>query len=138
MSNHLVVGKRASAAALACPEDVLPPPSGLIEGASMVAGGVAGAAVGAIAGPPGAIAGALVGLAVGALAGGTLHNEVDAKNAHDEELDKVIGVSGGHLGEASTRAPNPRVGAFSASSMGAAGEDPSIDNEGPIAAPEPE
>jgi hypothetical protein len=95
------------------------------------AGALAGAVVGAIAGPPGAIIGAILGASAGAGAEIVGAKDKAEKRAHNAELDREIGVFGGHIGEASPDAPKARRGTFSAASSGASsgGSTPS---EGPM------
>jgi hypothetical protein len=99
--------------------------------AAGAAGAAAGAVVGAIAGPPGAIIGAILG--AGAAAGTEIIGARDQtdRREHNAELDREIGVVGGHVGEASPSAPTSRRGAFSAASLGvsSAGSTPA---EGPL------
>ena len=65
------------------------------------AGAAAGAVAGIIAGPPGVALGAVIGGVVGAAAGVALGKAGKEERLHDEQLDREIGVSGGHIGEAS-------------------------------------
>ena len=107
------------------------------EAASIVSGMVVGATMGALAGPIGAAGGAIAGglIAGAAAAAATLGNAEDER--HDEQLDKDIGVSGGHLGEASPNAPKAKIGAFSSAAVGGHGRDgdENDDAEGPITLP---
>lgn len=84
----------------------------------VAAGAAAGAATGAIAGPAGIIVGAIVGGAVGGITGSTLAKDEDEKAAHDAQLDREIGVTDGHLGEARPDQPRPQSGLYHASSIG--------------------
>ncbi len=68
-------------------------------------GALAGAVLGVVAGPPGMVAGAILGAAAGAVAGAALDSEASSDAAHTRELDAVIGVSGGDIGEPSLRHP---------------------------------
>jgi len=84
----------------------------------LAAGAAAGALTGVIAGPPGAVIGAVLGGAVGVAAGVLRHQEVRAERAHEEELDRDIGVFGGHIGEAPLNQPPPRHGLYHADVLG--------------------
>lgn len=84
----------------------------------VAAGAAAGAATGAIAGPAGIIVGAIVGGAVGGITGSTLAKDEDEKEAHDAQLDREIGVTEGHLGEARPDQPRSQNGLYHASSIG--------------------
>lgn len=99
--------------------------------AEILAGAAAGAAVGSIAGPPGAVAGAVIGTLLGTVAEVVLEREQERAAQDDAELDADIGVIGGHIGEARPDAPPPRIGAFSAASMGASTHE-AEDSDGPI------
>lgn len=66
--------------------------------AATLAGAASGVAVGAIGGPPGAIVGGIIGTAVGMMAGSTLDVAQRRADAHDRELDDMIGVTEGDLG----------------------------------------
>lgn len=92
----------------------------------------AGAATGAIAGPPGMLAGAVIGSALGAAAGIALDAQKVDEAHQDEELDREIGVVGGHIGEAPPNQPRPVRGTFSAASMGVATGAEVPPSEGPI------
>lgn len=107
------------------------------EAVSVLSGMFVGAAVGAIAGPIGAAGGALAGGLAAGVALVAAHNANLAQREHDEQLDRDIGVVGGHIGEASPNAPPVRIGAFSAAASGAGGgaRDDDDDAAGPI--PEP-
>ena len=100
--------------------------------AAEVAGGaVAGAAMGLLAGLPGAAVGALIGAAAGGLAGVQIERSENEKRAHEEELDRDIGVIGGSIGEPSLRHPPPKHGLYHASTLGiSSGE--ADDSDGPI------
>lgn len=74
-----------------------------------MAGELVGAVVGSAGGPVGTIAGMVVGAVVGALTGRVLEEEGRESRTHDEELDEVIGVTGGDLGAAGAGAPEPSV-----------------------------
>jgi hypothetical protein len=84
----------------------------------LAAGVAAGALTGVIAGPPGAVIGAVLGGAVSVAAGVIRHKEARQERAHDEQLDRDIGVSGGHIGEAQLDQPLPRHGLFHADVLG--------------------
>lgn len=86
----------------------------------MVAGAAAGALVGALAGPPGAAVGALIGGAVGAAAAVATERSEHEKQAHEEQLDRDIGVIGGTIGEPSLQHPPPSHGLFHADTLGVA------------------
>jgi phage tail tape-measure protein len=103
--------------------------------AGAIAGEVAGAVVGSAAGPVGTITGMILGGIAGTVAGNLMERESERAGAHDEELDRTIGVVGGDLGAARKDAPPARIGAPSSASSGAGsyGRTPA---EGPI--PEPE
>jgi hypothetical protein len=68
-------------------------------GAAMLSGAAAGVIIGSLAGPAGALAGALIGTAVGAVTGLAMERETHRRDARDRELDEVIGVTSGSLGE---------------------------------------
>jgi hypothetical protein len=104
------------------------------EAVSVLSGMFVGAAV---AGPIGAAGGALAGGLAAGVALVAAHNANVAQREHDEQLDRDIGVVGGHIGEASPNAPPVRIGAFSAAASGAGGggRDDDDDAAGPI--PEP-
>lgn len=99
--------------------------------AEVLTGAAAGAALGALAGPPGAAVGAVIGGLVGAAAEVMLERDQARAAQHDAELDADIGVVGGHLGDAPPRQPPPRIGAFSAATMGAGSPGP-VSSDGPI------
>jgi hypothetical protein len=105
--------------------------AGRIETAA-VSGAVAGAAAGAVAGPLGAAAGLVVGGAAGAIAGAALADDADRRHAHDDELDREIGVTSAGIGAAPPGQPPARIGAFSAASSGAASEGGATPSEGPM------
>jgi hypothetical protein len=84
----------------------------------LAAGAAAGALTGAIAGPPGAIIGAVLGGAAGVAAGVVRKREARDERQHDEQLDRAIGVSGGHIGEASPDQPPSRHGLFHSDVLG--------------------
>ena len=89
----------------------------------LLAGAATGSVVGAMAGPPGAVVGAFMGGAVGAMAARAAEIAEEDDTRRDGELDAAIGVSGGHIGEASPDAPKTRIGAFSCVAGGGAGAD---------------
>jgi phage tail tape-measure protein len=99
--------------------------------AGALAGEVAGGVVGSAAGPVGAVAGMVIGGIVGSVMGKVLENESDARDAHEAELDREIGVIGGDIGAARKGAPSTRGARPSAASCGvpAAGGTPA---EGPM------
>jgi hypothetical protein len=68
--------------------------------AAALTAAVAGGAVGAMAGPAFALAGAAIGVVAGAVAGYSMEKEVRARDAHDRELDDMIGVTAGTIGTA--------------------------------------
>lgn len=84
----------------------------------LAAGAAAGALTGAIAGPPGAVIGAVLGGAAGVAAGVLRKEEACEERRHDEQLDRDIGVSGGHIGEASPDQPPSRHGLFHSDVLG--------------------
>lgn len=61
-------------------------------------GALAGAVAGTIAGPVGAAIGGLLGAAIGAAAGEVLEEGTEEHDAHDAELDAIIGVTRGDIG----------------------------------------
>ncbi len=71
---------------------------GPFAGAAFVSGVVAGAATGVVVGPIGAAVGSAIGGVVGALAGTVVEREQARAEAHDHDLDEVIGVTRGSLG----------------------------------------
>ncbi len=79
------------------------------EEAGAVAGELVGAVLGSAGGPVGTIAGMVVGAVVGALTGRVLEEEDRKSRTHDEELDDVIGVTGGDLGTGGAGAAEPSV-----------------------------
>jgi len=81
------------------------------------AAAAAGALAGTVGGPLGMAIGAVIGGLVGAAAGVAVESEGREKSAHDEQLDRDIGVSGGNIGEASPDQP-PSRGRFHAASLG--------------------
>ena len=81
------------------------------------AGAAAGALAGTLAGPIGMAIGAVIGGFVGGAAGMAVESGDQEKSAHDEQLDRDIGVSGGNLGEARPDQP-PSHGRFHAASLG--------------------
>ena len=86
------------------------------------AGAAAGALVGAIAGAPGAAIGAILGGAAGAVAAIATERGEQEKQAHDEQLDRDIGVFGGTIGEPALKHPPPRHGLFHAATLGVGGQ----------------
>ncbi len=81
------------------------------------AAAAAGAIAGTVGGPIGMAIGAVIGGIVGAAAGVAVESADREKSLHDEQLDRDIGVSGGHIGEASPNQP-PSHGRFHAASLG--------------------
>ena len=61
---------------------------------------LAGVVSGSLAGAPGALSGAGLGWMIGAAAGAALGADYDERHQQDAELDRVIGVSEGNIGEA--------------------------------------
>ncbi len=100
--------------------------------ASAFSGAIAGVAVGAIAGPVGALAGGLLGTAIGAFTGQTLDDEGTRLSAHDELLDRAIGVSQGNMGAAAPNQPRATRGTYSGASAGASSEGGVVPSEGPM------
>ena len=94
------------------------------------AGAAAGALAGTLAGPIGMAIGAVIGGFVGGAAGVAVETTGREKSAHDEELDRDIGVSGGNLGEAKPDQP-PSRGRFHAGSLGVGDAGPES-SDGPI------
>lgn len=94
------------------------------------AGAAAGAIAGTIAGPIGMAIGAMIGGFVGGAAGVAVETSGQQERAHDEQLDRDIGVSGGDLGEAP---PNqkPSRGRFHAAAVGSVDAEPES-SDGPI------
>src|SRR4051794_22405092 len=90
----------------------------LHEAGGAAGGAVAGAAVGSIAGPPGIAAGAVIGGVVGALVAKIGDEDAERVSAHDGELDKAIGVTGGEIGAPNLKHPPAVRGAYSAASSG--------------------
>jgi hypothetical protein len=107
----------------------------LHEAGGAAAGALAGAAVGSVAGPPGMIAGAVIGGAVGAVATKIADDESERVSLHDRELDDVIGVNGGDLGEPSLKHPPAVLGTYSAGASGAGGGGGGSSSAGPMSSP---
>jgi hypothetical protein len=107
------------------------------EAACVLTGMLVGATVGAVAGPPGIAGGAIAGGVAAGVAMVAAHNASEDLRVRDEYLDREIGVFGGHIGEASPKAPRALIGAFSAAASGAGGRgnDDQDDAAGPIARP---
>jgi uncharacterized protein (TIGR02284 family) len=61
-------------------------------------GALAGAVVGAVGGPPGVIAGTVLGTIVGEVAASVMDTTEQRADAHDRDLDRTIGVTGGDMG----------------------------------------
>jgi len=112
-SRHGMIARRAKA-------DLVPEEGFELVGATTLAGAIGGAALGAIAGPPGLILGGTVGAGIGLLAGSTLDAAVHEADAHDHDLDDVIGVSGGDLGARGVIPSTSEVDRSSASASAAA------------------
>jgi outer membrane protein with glycine zipper len=94
------------------------------------AGAAAGALAGTLAGPVGMAIGAVIGGFVGGAAGVAVETNDSVKSAHNEELDREIGVSGGHIGEAKPGQPASH-GRFHAASLGVTDAAPES-SDGPI------
>jgi hypothetical protein len=99
-------------------------------------GALAGAVVGAGAGPVGVVAGAIIGGVAGTLAGAALENARLSHEEHDKELDRVIGVDGGDIGDPKLRHPAAERGTYSAASSGAGAGSGGESAEGPISRPD--
>jgi hypothetical protein len=98
-----------------------------------MAGAAAGAALGVIAGPPGMIAGAVIGGMAGAVAATALHLGQLARDRHDEQLDRDMGVFGGSIGEAPPDAPQAEQGRFHLETLGLGEAGTSVEpTDGPI------
>jgi hypothetical protein len=95
------------------PERVVPVSAG-----AAVVGALGGAVLGTFGGPIGIVLGAIVGAAGGIGVGDVLNTIREHHRAHDEQLDKDIGVIGGDIGAAPWDQPPPVIGAYS---MGSAG-----------------
>jgi hypothetical protein len=95
-------------------------------------GAATGAAIGLVAGPAGAVIGAAIGAVAGGVAADVAHRQAVEKRERDEELDREIGVTEGNLGEADPNAPPPKLGRYSAASMGVGEGGESTPAEGPI------
>jgi hypothetical protein len=109
-----------------------PPPPSMAGPVALdaAAAAAAGAIAGTVGGPVGMAIGAVIGGLVGAVAGVAVESADREKSLHDEQLDRVIGVSGGNIGEASPDQP-PSHGRFQAAALGvSSGEAESSD--GPI------
>jgi hypothetical protein len=94
------------------------------------AGAAAGALAGTLAGPVGMAIGAVIGGFVGGAAGVAVETTGRERSAHDEQLDRDIGVSGGNLGEAKEGQP-PSRGRFHAGPLGV-GDAGVESSDGPI------
>ena len=94
-----------------------------------------GALVGSAAGPPGIVAGAIVGAFIGAAAGRAFEENQEALGAEDRRLDRAIGVTEGHIGEASPDQPPARMGLYHSASMGRGGGSDAATCDGPIPTP---
>jgi len=86
--------------------------------AAAVVGAAAGALVGAIAGAPGIAIGAILGGAAGAAAAIATECGEREKQAHEDQLDRDIGVIGGTIGDPSLEHPPPSHGLFHAATLG--------------------
>ncbi len=73
--------------------------------AETLGGAAVGALTGMVGGPPGMAIGAVFGGAVGVMAGEAAHMGSVEVSRDDAALDRVIGVFGGNLGEASRDQP---------------------------------
>ncbi len=94
------------------------------------AGAAAGALAGTLAGPVGMAIGAVIGGFVGGAAGVAVETTDQERSAHNEQLDRDIGVSRGDIGEATPGQP-PSHGRFQAASLGVTDSGPESSN-GPI------
>jgi hypothetical protein len=94
------------------------------------AGAAAGALAGTLAGPVGMAIGAVIGGFVGGAAGAAVETGDREKSAHDAQLDRDIGVSGGDIGEAKPGQPASH-GRFQAAALGASDSEPES-SDGPI------
>jgi len=65
------------------------------------------------------VAGAVIGGVTGVLAAVALDRGADDREERTQELDRIIGVSGGDMGAPSLRHPPGGAGAFYAASSGA-------------------
>jgi phage tail tape-measure protein len=94
------------------------------------AGAAAGALAGTLAGPVGMAIGAVIGGFIGGAAGVAVETTETEKSAHDAQLDRDIGVSGGNLGAAAP-GQTPSSGRFHAASLGVTDSGPES-SDGPI------
>jgi hypothetical protein len=99
-------------------------------------GAISGAVLGGLAGPAGAAAGAIIGAAMGALSSVAFATVAAEHGAHDEKLDRDLGIAEGDIGAPNLAHPPPKVGAFSSAAAGAEGSSGTEPSEGPIG-PEP-
>src|SRR5438045_514306 len=95
-------------------------------------GAISGALLGGLAGPAGAVAGALIGAGMGALSSVAFENVAAKHDAHDEKLDRDIGIAEGDIGAPGLRHPLPKVDAISSASAGADSSAGTAPSEGPI------
>jgi hypothetical protein len=102
------------------------------------AGAAAGGIVGVIAGPAGVVVGAAIGGAVGAITARAMDVADHDRGERDAALDEAIGVTAGHIGEASPDAPKAKIGAFHPASLGLGGGDDVETVDGPIPSAEGE
>ena len=110
-----------------------------VTGPPEVVGGTLGAAAGAvaglIAGPPGAVVGAIVG-AVAGVAAGVAVDGPSERELRDEELDRIIGVTEGDIGDPGLLHPEPQVGVYAAIGSTVQSEEGATDerklSDGPI------
>jgi hypothetical protein len=95
-------------------------------------GAVGGAVLGGLAGPAGAIAGAVIGAAMGAFSSLAFETAAAKRDAHDEKLDRDLGIAEGDIGAPNLQHPPAKIGAFSAASSGAGSTSEGEPSEGPI------
>lgn len=100
--------------------------------AEIVAGAAVGAVAGVVAGPPGAAVGALIGGIAGAAAGVAIERGEHEKQAHDEQLDRDIGVSGGSIGAPWLEHPPPVHGLYHSATLGISRGGDAEPSDGPI------
>lgn len=90
--------------------------------AAVVLGALSGAAVGIYVGPIGVAIGAVAGAFVGLFAAYGLDRLAHEQAVRDSKLDLELGITGGTLGAPGLSHPPPRIGSYSAASVGAAGD----------------
>lgn len=95
----LIVRPEGTDAEEADTRETVRPHDHALRDAAVIAGAASGAVAGALAGPPGVVVGGAIGAAVGMLAGRALDRAEVRAADHDRELDDVIGVTKGSLGE---------------------------------------